>query len=107
MHALNPQERRKTRRLRMGQPVRIRPSDPKDKYFEDTNTTKNVSRDGIYFVTKVSSYYEGMRLFVIVPHHMPRDPQDKEYLGQVVRVDPFPESQWGIAVQFLSDWRAG
>jgi hypothetical protein len=90
----------------MGQPVKIRPSDPKDKYFEDTNTTKNVSRDGIYFVTSISVYSEGMRLFVIVPYHKPKQQDDREYLGQVVRVDPLPDAQWGIAVQLLSDWRA-
>jgi hypothetical protein len=86
--------------------MKIRPSDPKDTYFEDTSTTKNVSREGIYFVTRVSSYAEGMRLFVIVPCHTPKDPQDREYLGQVVRIDPLPEMQWGIAIQLLSDWKA-
>jgi hypothetical protein len=106
MEPVKIQERRRTRRIRIGQPVRIRPSDPKDKYFEDSNTTKNVSRDGIYFVTRVANYYEGMRLFVIVPHHSPREPQDREYLGQVVRVDSLPEGERGVAVQLLSDWRA-
>lgn len=106
MEFQSAQERRKSRRIRIGQPLRIRPSDPKDAYFEDSNTTKNVSKDGIYFVTRISAYYEGMRLFVIVPHHAPKEPQDKEYLGQVVRVDPLPEGQRGIAVQFLTDWRA-
>jgi hypothetical protein len=106
MQSSNTPERRRSRRLRIGQPVRIRPSDPKDKYFEDHNTTKNVSRDGIYFLTTISNYYEGMRLFVVVPHHTPRSPQDREYLGQVVRVDALQEVQWGIAVQLLSDWRA-
>lgn len=106
MQPLSSQERRKSRRIRIGQPLKIRPSDPKDAYFEDTNTTKNVSRDGIYFVTKVSTYSEGMRLFVIVPFHSPRETQDREYLGQVVRVDTLPEKSWGVAVQLLSDWRA-
>ena len=56
-------------------------------------------------MTKLKSYYEGMRLFVVVPHHNPREPLDKEYLGQVVRVDSLPEGEFGIAVQFLSDWK--
>jgi hypothetical protein len=102
----NAPDRRRSRRIRIGQPVRIRPSDPKDKYFEDNNTTKNVSRDGIYFVSAISGYYEGMRLFVVVPHHTPRSPQDREYLGQVVRVDALSDVQWGVAVQLLSNWRA-
>jgi PilZ domain len=104
MQPQNTKERRKSRRIRIGQPVKIRPSDPKDKYFEDKTATKNVSRDGIYFVSSVSSYYEGMRLFLIVPHHMPRDPQDREYLGQVVRVEALPEGRWGVAVNLLSNW---
>ena len=106
MQPLRTEERRKSRRIRIGQPVRIRPSDPRDTYFEDTTTTKNVSREGIYFVTRVSTYAEGMRLFVVVPHHAPKDPQDREYLGQVMRVEALPEKHWGIAVQLLSDWRA-
>jgi hypothetical protein len=97
------QERRRSRRIRIGQPLRIRPSDPRDAYFEDTNTTKNVSRDGIYFVSRVASYREGMRLFVIVPHHSPREKQDREYLAQVAWVEKLPDAQWGVGVQFLSE----
>ena len=106
MQPVRTQERRRSRRIRIGQPLRIRPSDPKDRYFEDSNTTKNVSRDGIYFLTRVANYYEGMRLFVIVPHHSPKEAQDREYLGQVVRVDVLGECERGVAVQFLTDWRA-
>lgn len=106
MARIRTEERRKSRRIRIGQPLLVRPSDPKDPYFEDKNTTKNVSRDGIYFVTRISRYAEGMRLFIVAPHHTPRDPQDREYLGQVVRVDALPDAQWGIGVQLLSDWRA-
>jgi len=106
MQYMRNEERRKSRRIRIGQPMKIRPSDPKDKYFEDTTTTKNVSREGIYFVTRISSYAEGMRLFVVVPFHTPKAPLDREYLGQVVRVDALPEAQWGVAIQLLSDWKA-
>jgi hypothetical protein len=84
----------------------IRPSDPKDAHFDELNTTANVSREGIYFVSRIESYYEGMRLFVAVPYHSPREPQDREHLGQVVRVDTLPDGRWGIAVQLLSDWKA-
>ena len=105
MPYMRAEERRRSRRIRIGQPMKIRPSDPKDKYFEDTTTTKNVSREGIYFVTHVSSYAEGMRLFVVVPFHTPKAPLDREYLGQVVRVDALPEAQWGVAIQLLSDWK--
>jgi len=105
MPYMTSQERRRSRRIRIGQPVKIRPSDPKDKYFDESNTTKNVSREGIYYVSRISTYYEGMRLFVVVPFHSPREKEDREYLGQVSRVEPLGEGQWGIAVQFLSDWK--
>jgi len=45
-----------------------------------------------------------MRLFVAVPHHTPNEPQDREYLGQVVRVDTLAGEHFGIAVQLLSAW---
>jgi len=98
------QERRRSRRVKIGQPLKIRPSDPKDTHFEENSVTANVSRDGIYFVSGLKSYYEGMRLFVVVPHHTPNEPQDREYLGQVVRVDTLQGEHFGIAVQLLSAW---
>jgi hypothetical protein len=99
-----PQERRRSRRIKIGQPLKIRPSDPNDEQFEESNVTANVSRDGIYFVSRQKAYREGMRLFVAVPHHLPNEPQDREYLGQVVRVDALLEERFGIAVQLLSAW---
>ena len=100
------QERRRSRRIKIGQPLKIRPSDPKDTHFEDINVTTNVSRDGIYFVSHVRTYTEGMRLYVAVPYHMPRNEQDREYLGQVVRVDALLEGRFGVAVQLLAPWMA-
>jgi len=99
-------ERRRSRRIKIGQPLKIRPSDPKDAHFEDLNVTTNVSKDGIYFVSRISTYTEGMRLHVTVPYHSPKSEQDREYLGQVVRVDPALEGRFGVAVQLLSPWLA-
>ena len=96
-------DKRRSRRIRIGQPLKIRVSDPKDAGAEETNVTKNVSREGIYFVSPRSAYYEGMRIYVTVPHHEPRDKQDREYLGQVVRVENHDDGQYGIAVQFLTE----
>jgi PilZ domain len=96
------QDKRRSRRIRIGQPLKIRASDPQDT-FEELNITKNVSRDGIYFVSTVARYHDGMRVYVSVPHHNPPDPQDREYLGQVVRVEKLEEGQCGVAVQFLSE----
>jgi hypothetical protein len=86
----------------MGQSLRVRPSDPKDAPFEEIGTTKNVSRDGIYFVTQQESYYVDMRLFVMLPYHSPVNPLNHEYLGQVARVDELGKGQRGVAVRLLS-----
>jgi hypothetical protein len=99
---MNLPDKRRSRRIRIGQPIKVRASNSKEP-FEETNITKNVSRDGIYFISGIHAYAEGMRLYVTVPHHMPRDPQDREYLGQVVRVEKLPEGHNGVAVQFLSE----
>jgi hypothetical protein len=95
-------ERRRTRRVRMKQGLRVRPTSPKDGEFEEIGTTTNVSQDGVYFVTKRDAYHEGMRLYVTVPYHSPFSPQNYEYLGQIARVDDLAGGQRGIAVKFLS-----
>ena len=102
MQEIKRQERRRSRRIRIGQPLKVRPSDPHDAHFEETATTKNVSRDGIYFLSKNKTFHEGMRLFVTLPYHFPSDPHDLEYLGQVARIENLPEGNRGIAVQLLS-----
>ncbi len=102
MHEVKQQERRRSRRIRIGQPLKVRPSDPRDPNFEETSTTKNVSKDGIYFISKSSVFREGMRLFISLPYHFPRDPLDNEYIGQVARIENLPDGKRGIAVQLLT-----
>jgi PilZ domain len=95
--------KRRSRRIRIGQPMRVRVPGPKDAQFEEVNVTKNVAREGIYFVSPLAAYHEGMRLYVTVPYHTPRESQDREYLGQVVRVERLADQQSGVAVQFLTE----
>ncbi|HMD08402.1 MAG TPA: PilZ domain-containing protein [Candidatus Acidoferrum sp.] len=102
MQKIKQQERRSSRRIRIGQPLKVRPSEPRDVHFEETSTTKNVSRDGIYFLSKNKGFYEGMRLFITVPFHIPGDPLDQEYVGQVARIENLPDGNRGIAIQLLS-----
>ena len=93
---------RRSRRVNLGQPVRLIPSLPRGEFFEETGTTSNVSREGFYFLTKREHYQEGMRLLVTLPYHSPPDRSDCDYLGQVVRVERLDEGQRGVAVQLLS-----
>jgi len=102
MRETRQEERRRSRRIRIGQPLKVRPSDPRDAHFVETPTTKNLSRDGIYFLSKNKVYYEGMRLFITIPFHVPSDPLDQEYIGQVIRIENLPDGKRGIAIQLLS-----
>jgi PilZ domain len=95
-------DKRRSRRIRIGQPMKVRVLDSRDT-FEELNITKNVSREGIFFISALARYHEGMRLYVTVPHHNPRDRQDREYLAQVVRLEKLDEGQYGVALQFLSE----
>lgn len=102
MSDMGQSERRRTRRVRMKQALRVRPSDPKDAPFEELGTTKNVSQGGVYFVTQRDVYYEGMRLFVTVPYDSHLRQQNYERAGQVARVDDLGNSQRGIAIRFVA-----
>jgi hypothetical protein len=102
MYEKRSSERRRTRRVRMKQNLRVRPSSPKDSSFEEIGTTTNVSQDGVYFVTQQDVCRKGMRLSVTVPYHWPHSPQNYEYFGEVARIDALENGQRGIAVKFLS-----
>src|SRR5262249_39064383 len=101
--AKKPSEKRRSRRAKIGSPVKVRPSDPRDEHFEDFPTSVNASREGIYFLTKNSEYYQGMRLFVTFPFTSAHDPMSCEYVARVVRVENLPNSKkFGVAVELLT-----
>jgi hypothetical protein len=106
MQDVHQPNRRRNRRLKIGQPLQVRPTDPQHEPFEDFGTTKNVSRDGFYFLSSRQSYREGMRVFVTLPYHSPAEPGDHQYIGQVIRIELLSDGQRGIAVQLLSSLTA-
>jgi hypothetical protein len=91
-------EKRGSRRAKMSRPLRVRPSEPRDKHFEDFPVSINASKDGIYFKTKLKFYYPGMRLFVTFPFTSAHDPMNCEYVAEVLRVDELPKGMFGVAV---------
>jgi hypothetical protein len=91
-------ELRRARRAKMARPMRVRPSEPRDDHFEDLPTSVNASKHGIYFTSRQSTYYKGMRVFVTFPYTSAHDPMNSEYLAEVVRVDALPNKKFGIAV---------
>src|SRR6266481_2799722 len=96
-------ERRGTRRCKINQLMRIRPSDPEKEHFEDLRGTTSVSRSGVFFQTSETGYELGMRLFVTMPYS--RDPAaiNREYLAEVVRLDALPNGLNGIGIKLLME----
>ena len=90
-------ELRRGRRAKLARPMRVRPSEPRDDHFDDLPNSVNASKHGIYFVSKNSTYYKGMRVFVTFPYSA-HDPMSSEYLAEVVRIDVLPNNKFGIAV---------
>jgi hypothetical protein len=90
-------ELRRARRAKLVRPMRVRPSEPRDDHFEDLPISVNASKHGVYFTSRVTTYYKGMRVFVTFPY-TPHDPMNSEYLAEVVRVDELPNKKYGIAV---------
>ena len=91
-------EKRRSRRAKIAKPLRVRPSEPRDEHFEDLPISVNASKEGIYFYTRRSNYYKGMRLFVTFPFASIHDPMNCEYVAEVVRVEKLPNDRFGVAV---------
>jgi hypothetical protein len=98
-------ERRSSRRCKLNQLMRIRPSDPANEAFDDIRRTLSVSRTGVYFQTSEPDYQVGMRLFVSLPYATESATMDQEYLTEVVRRDPLPNGLFGIGFKFLMQIR--
>jgi hypothetical protein len=93
---------RRSRRITLRQPLRLRPSSPRGELFDEITNTTNISREGFYFCPQRDHYQVGIRLLVTLPYHCPRDRGDREYLAQVVRVELLDEGQRGVAIELLS-----
>jgi PilZ domain len=93
----NYPQKRRSRRVRMSRPLRVRPSEPRDDHFEDLIVSVNVSKEGIYFHSRRIGYYKGMRVFVTFPFSS-TDPVNCEYVAEVVRVEDLPNKRFGVAV---------
>jgi hypothetical protein len=91
-------DNRTNRRAKIARPVRVRPSEPRDDHFEDLPISVNASKEGIYFTTRLKSYYPGMRVFVTFPYSSPHDPMNCEYVAQVLRVEKLENGKTGVAV---------
>jgi hypothetical protein len=96
-------ERRSSRRCKITQLMRIRPSDPERDPFDDIRGTLSVSRTGVYFQSNVATYAVGMRLFVTMPYSKEPASMSHEYLAEVVRRDPLPNGLFGVGFKILME----
>lgn len=96
-------ERRSTRRCKITQLMRVRPSDPEKDHFEDLRGSLSVSRTGVYFHTSETSYEIGMRLFVTMPYSNNPTAMNREYLAEVVRKDALSNGLSGIGIKMLME----
>lgn len=96
-------ERRGSRRCKITQLMRIRPSDPERDPFEDIRGSLSVSRTGVYFHSSIPTYAVGMRLFVTMPYSKESGAMTHEYLAEVVRRDPLPNGLFGVGFKILME----
>ncbi len=99
-------ERRNKRRVKVSQPVRVRPSEPVGAGFDEVQATINVCRDGVYFPTNLNTYQKGMRVFITFPYSEEPGSINLEYIGEVVRVDKLTYGRLGVAVHLKSTMNA-
>jgi hypothetical protein len=97
------QERRGSRRCKITQLMRIRPSDPEKDHFDDMRGTLSVSRSGVYFQTSEPGYEIGMRLFVTLPYSQNPMAMNREYLAEVVRRAPLSTGMFGVGLKILME----
>jgi hypothetical protein len=96
-------ERRGSRRCKITQLMRIRPSDPNKDHFDDIRGSISVSRSGVFFQSSELGYEVGMRLFVTMPFSQDPASMAREYLAEVVRRDVLPTGMFGIGVKMLME----
>jgi hypothetical protein len=100
---LSHTERRGSRRCKITQLMRIRPSDPNKEHFEDMRGSVSVSRSGIFFQSSERGYEVGMRLFLTMPYSQDPASIAREYLAEVVRRDVLPTGMFGIGIKILME----
>jgi hypothetical protein len=94
------EERRRARRTRVALRACLQPYNQSAHIPEEIRPTVNVSRDGLYFTTNRSSYDVHLHLYVACPYSGSSADRERE-VARVVRVEPQPDGQWGVAVLFV------
>lgn len=91
-------ERRAFGRNRLQLPIRICGATSHG-WLEEITHSQNVSRSGLYFVTRIN-YEADMALRLTYPYWKEPGSMNWEYPAKVVRLVSLPERTWGVALEF-------
>lgn len=91
-------ERRRRRRALISTPIRVRSVDVTCDGPDDVTTTLDVSRNGVLFVTSLSTFSAGMDVAVTFPYSKTPQLPQAEQTGRVVRISELPGGRKSIAV---------
>jgi PilZ domain len=79
-------------------PIRVRTAG--DRCIDELSYSENVSRSGLYFYTRSTSYRMQMTVKVTYPYWTERGAINREYDAKVVRLDRMTDGSFGVAVEF-------
>jgi hypothetical protein len=102
MPASSKPEQRHCHRVRLSFLVRVRPSQPTIDEFDEVVVTLNSCRCGCYFTTDSVLYKKHLRLFVTLPYSNSFGAINRDYVGEVLRVDNLKGDRVGVAVKLLT-----
>ncbi len=95
-------EQRHWPRAKLSFPLRARPSQPMLEEFDEIVHTENSCRNGCYFTTGNARYKKHLRLFVTFPYSTTLGAINRDYIGEVVRIDARPDGRLGVAINLLA-----
>jgi len=78
----------------------IRVREPAGGAVDELTHSQNVSRSGLYFLTRNSSYKLQMALKVTYPYWTEPGAINREYRAKVLRLDRMADGSFGVAVEF-------
>ena len=79
-------------------PIRVRAA--AGVFLEEVTQTENVSRSGLYFITRRSTYELQMALKITYPYWTELTAINRDYSAKVVRLDRLRGDRVGVAVEF-------
>jgi CheY-like chemotaxis protein len=91
-------DRRSRRRALISAPVRVRSVDVTDGGPDEISTTLDVSRGGVLFASKQSTFEVGMVVAVTFPYSKSPVAVQAEQAGRVARVAKMPDGRYSVAI---------